>query len=229
MSKAVTRPWNCYSQQGNLPSALITPRVVQKVFTAFCNPISFEGLLHMYRHTYNGPAPVLVPSLAAKINMVGFSHYLSYGTLLWWKKSPLCQHNRNSLHFSSNFPASLLRFSQETTVQNAYGIYKDFTMQKKALWCGQHGCVRCRSLEGTEVQQIGCFSIWQFIASSTMPATLLRPSHKQQVAGCIACVPSVSSTACCGLPDHCLKPLKAKSSEKHTNWDPPKISWHIVN
>jgi hypothetical protein len=32
----------------------------------------------------------------------------------------------------------------------------------------------------------------------------------------------VSSTALYRLPDHCLMPLKAKSSEKYTNWDPPQ-------
>jgi hypothetical protein len=37
------------------------------------------------------------------------------------------------------------------------------------------------SLEGTEMQQVDCFNIWELYASSTLPAALLHPSDEQQV------------------------------------------------
>jgi len=35
--------------------------------------------------------------------------------------------------------------------------------------------------EGTEMQQVDCFNIWELNASSTLPAALLHPSDEQQV------------------------------------------------
>jgi hypothetical protein len=55
--------------------------VEQKAFKAFCDSASKVSCTHIATHTML-PALVLVPTLAAKIKMVGFPDYWSYGTLL---------------------------------------------------------------------------------------------------------------------------------------------------
>ena len=57
---------------------------------------------------------VLIPNLAAKVKRIGFPDDLGYGTFLW-QKSLLHKYNRNYLHCSRTFAASLLRFGPETT------------------------------------------------------------------------------------------------------------------
>jgi hypothetical protein len=61
------------------------------------------------------PALVLVPNLASKVKMVGFP---DDGVLTRFcdEKSPPHKYNKNYLHCSRIFAASLLRFSQETAV-----------------------------------------------------------------------------------------------------------------
>jgi hypothetical protein len=108
-------------------------------------------------------------------------------------------------------------------------FYKGFPVQKEALWHEQHRCVWCCSLEGTEMQQVDCFNLWELNASSTLPAALLHPSDEQQVGWCNARVLTASSTSSKGLPDHCSKPLKAKSNEKCTHLGPPQIFESIAN
>jgi hypothetical protein len=101
-------------------------------------------------------------------------------------------------------------------------FYTNFPLQKEAIWLEQHRCVWCCSLEGTEMQQVDCFTIWELNASSTWPAALLHPSDEQQVGWYNTWVLNASSTSGKGLTDYCSKPLKAKSSEKCTHWDPPQ-------
>jgi hypothetical protein len=62
-----------------------------------------------------GPAFVLVPSLAVKVKVVWFPDCQGYRALLWWETSPLRQHNKSYMRSSHSFTISLLSFGQETT------------------------------------------------------------------------------------------------------------------
>ena len=61
-------------------------------------------------------------------------------------------------------------------------FYKDVTLWKKTFWNKQYKYVQCNSLQGTKMQQVGCFNIQELTASSTLPTALLHPSDEQQVA-----------------------------------------------